>query len=514
MIYKNSVDIRSSRRIFWPIANTLICISVTGIYLVLTKRLERLSFRFFYDAIPAALTNIANNKTGLTSSPRVQLFFQDRIPNLTDSDLVIGLRLAEFMGAHDEQTRVFLGDDLGLPHFVQLAFSIFGLHVWSIHLLFAALFASTTLLVVWCFPRECWVQFSLLAYQLSFALMTPNLFVSSQLWTWTDPRAISILAVSPSIFLIAFAFHSRQRNFTLLILLIQLLVLAFVIYVRFAAIWAVMGSFGATLILAVFDRRPKMLFWMPVAKSAAAVCGVLLMSFLLANLAVGSLKLTNSDRAPARHLFWHSVVTSESLGDIGQSRGQIFDDASTHELVRSFLIEKGESSTVKKVFGEGIAPGDYSQVDWRAYEDSAKALFFRDVQENPGELIQFMLIEKPVLWLQSFSWFVGAHWGDSRSILEQQLGFPAPSSHLRLIRTFVFLASFGMLLGIMILKTSQETFAVSVTKSLVVLVSLFVASLLPAIGLIPLAHVISDSVILAFALVIGLATFFVAFCLS
>ena len=185
---------------------------------------------------------------------------------------------------------------------------------------------------------------------------------------------------------------------------------------------------------------------------------------IFANLATDSLKLTNSDRAPARHLFWHSVVTSESLGNIGQSRGQTFDDASTHELVRNFLIEKGESITVQKVFGgEGIPQGDYSQVDWRAYEDSARALFFRDVQEKPGELIRLMLIEKPLLWLQSFSWFVGVHLGDSRSTLEQQLGFPAPSNHLRLIRTFVLLAFFGVLLGLLILKTSQEILKVSIT---------------------------------------------------
>ena len=517
VIYENSVVFRRDRRIYWPFANSLICASVTGIYLVLTRRLQNLSFRYFYDAIPAALTNIANNNAGLTSSPKVQSFFQNRIPSLTDSDLLVGLRLAGFMGTSDEQTRVFLGDDLGLPHFVQLAFRVFGLHIWSIHLMFAALFASTTLLVVWCFPRECWVQFSLFAYQISFALMTPNLFVSDQLWTWTDPRAISILAVSPSIFLVAFTFHSKKRPLILPILLIQMLVLVFVIYIRFSSIWAVMGSFAATLVLTVFDQRArKRFYWMPVAKSAAAVCGVLLMNSIFANLATDSLKLTNSDRAPARHLFWHSVVTSESLGNIGQSRGQTFDDASTHELVRNFLIEKGESITVQKVFGggEGIPQGDYSQVDWRAYEDSARALFFRDVQEKPGELIRLMLIEKPLLWLQSFSWFVGVHLGDSRSTLEQQLGFPAPSNHLRLIRTFVLLAFFGVLLGLLILKTSQEILKVSITKSLIVLASLFVTAYLPAIGLIPLAHVISDSVVLAFAFVIGLAALFVAFCLS
>ena len=117
-----------------------------------------------------------------------------------------------------------------------------------------------------------------------------------------------------------------------------------------------MGSFAATLVLTVFDQRArKRFYWMPVAKSAAAVCGVLLMNSIFANLATDSLKLTNSDRAPARHLFWHSVVTSESLGNIGQSRGQTFDDASTHELVRNFLIEKGESITVQKVFGGGKA---------------------------------------------------------------------------------------------------------------------------------------------------------------
>ena len=515
MIYENSVVIRRDRRIYWPFANSLICTSVTGFYLVFTHRLEKLSFRYFYDAIPAALTNIANNKTGLISSPKVQSFFQDRIPSLTDSDLLVGLRLAGFMGTSDEQTRFFLGDDLGLPHFVQLAFRVFGLHIWSIHLLFATLFASTTLLVVWCFPRECWVQFSLFAYQLSFALMTPNLFVSGQLWTWTDPRAISILAVSPSIFLVAFTFHSKKRPLILPILLIQMLVLVFTIYIRFSSIWAVMGSFGATLVLAVFDRRAReRCYWMPVAKSAAAVCGVLLMNIIFANLATDSLKLTNSDRAPSRHLFWHSVVTSESLGNIGQSRGQIFDDSSTHELVRNYLIEKGESISVQKVFGEGTLPGDYSQVDWRAYEDSARALFFRDVQEKPGELIRLMLIEKPVLWSQSFSWFVGAHWGDSRITLERQLEFPAPSNHLRLIRTLVLMAFFGLLLGLLILKTSQEPLKVSIKKSLVVLVSLFVAAYLPAIGLIPLAHVISDSVVLAFALMIGLAARFVAIRLS
>jgi len=503
-LQKSFVIQREWRTSLFPLANSMICMLVIGYYLSITRRLERLSFRYFYDAIPAALTNIAIGKKGLISSQEVQSYFQDRIPNVTDSDLLAGLQIAKVIGASDGQTRIFLGDDLGLPHFVQLALSIFGLHVWSVHLLFGSLFTVTTFLVIWSFRRECWVQFVLFAYQISFALVTPNLFVSGQLWTWTDPRAVSILAVSPAIFIVAFALHSKKQPLILAILLVQILVLVFIIHVRFASIWAVMGSLIATIILASVDRSTMARrFWPPVAKCVSIVCSVLLLSLLLASFATDSLKLSNSDRAPARHLFWHSVVTAESLGNIGKTRGQIFDDASTHELVRNFLIERGEYLGVQKVFGVDIPAGDYSQVDWRSYEDSARALFLQDIKEKPRELIRLLFVEKPVLWLQSISWFVGIPWGESVVLLEQQLEFPTSINFLRVVGTIVVVALFGFLLSCLVLKTCQGSMQASSAKGLVVLMSMFVAAVLPTIGLIPLVHVISDSVVLTFSLVIS-----------
>jgi hypothetical protein len=389
-------------------------------------------------------------------------------------------------------------NDLGKPALYRMSFQVFGVTLRAPHYLFFALLGTSLLLFVAAHRRHSTALGLALFVVLSLHAMVFVLGLSSQLWTVTDVRFVSTLAILPCLAL-AFVVTARQWSWTSQLLAIpQAALIAGTCQVRLSGAWTIVCVAFLAGWTVVASRKRESL---AAALVPVLVTGVLFVAFATYQ----RQRLSEQLRAemPSRHVFWHSLHTGFAANPELARQYQLgFADLPSY-LAVMHDVAVHEPDRMQAIFGSDSTNDAHfyvSRINWQEYERAARAVVWRMVLKKPLTVIRTFLYDKPLMLIRTLAWATG--WSDVpvRTIAMEPEWLSTPA-HRRAndeyLRWFRPAPAFLFLLGTASIAWRRRAALEPVPPGspwLVVLV-MFVASLIPALFVWPAFHWSADTMV-------------------
>ena len=299
------------------------------------------------------------------------------------------------------------GNDRGYHDFVLLSVVLFGVTLQGTYYLFYLILAVSCSAYVWSFRHSVPRLAELQVLLMGMAIYTYALTATNQLANLADSRVIGVLSLPALLHWLRVLSHPPcgdrfVRSPELALLVLQGVILLAAVLCRTAAIWqlaviAVVGLYFALTRLRAGLLRPALF---------SGLMAVVLIGALLAARTAQHAGVAAAQRGEAgTHLFWHNVGIGFSLhprfAEIYGTDDLILSDPYMFNIVLKKTLADG---TVDRIF-EKDSTGTYIIPDWRgdrraAYERAAKQVVFGFVRDHPLETLRLLVFDKPLGLIQ------------------------------------------------------------------------------------------------------------------
>lgn len=288
----------------------------------------------------------------------------------------------------------WIGDDRGFADYMIAAFALFGPRVKSLYYFWFVILLLSVTLFISSFRKETWAIAFLALVILgihSAAAFLKFLYGTMPIF---EPRFLDVLALIAvcHIMLASIFFKKNDLKTQLWPLSGQLLIFIFLLHARSTLFWEVIAITGISLFAIVMKRKWNGLSF------PTLVIGLLL--FAMTGL-VGYKQCVYHKKYLKSlnvRIFWHNalmgiVKKSSAPGDY------LIDDHAIAQLVIEHAKDSNTcASCLKKLSSQELlnSLGNHGTVDWVAYENCAKKLFFSIFKQNKWEIIRAYLFDKPL----------------------------------------------------------------------------------------------------------------------
>jgi len=470
-------------------------------------RLDNFISHWASAAIPVALSSMKlGNKSNYTGLIDAREIFLSTTSNSSENKAVDS-GITAVLGSQDKKISMstyLLGtDDKGIVDYVKVAFFIFGYSSISLIYLYAFTLSVTSLIFYLRFSNNLGAIVTLTCFLLAHAYVIPPVTVNSQLQTVLALRFMSTLAMIPALYLMfeMFNFNRPQfsKNLITFFTLIQLIVLLFILQVRFSSIWTIVSILSFSILIFVTKIFYPIVSYRCFRFKASLGIAI---SLVLGLLSLSQYKHYTYDPAyfevgGASHVFWHSIYSGLSYHPQYSKEKQIFiDDNSVIEATGSYLKSNGRIDEWIAMGGESP---NFSEIKYTIYDEAVKNMVYDSLVHKPSVWIGAFFYYKPLELINQIGWLLGFNnFEPNAQVLWEGAGADLRSTSLKMEkenkRLDLVRASSAIVLIILALITQKSRF--EYPKLIALMICIFtLSSLLPSLAGYPAPHTIFDSVI-------------------
>jgi hypothetical protein len=476
-----------------------------------------LSFRYYLATLPTAMTVFRGIADDGSAAAELSQYFQSRGQALTDDDLKTALTMPVL---RPQDRNVFIpGDDLGLPRFVDTSFTIFGLSLSAPHKLFFSVLGVSTLIFVIIFfaePVALTLSLSVLLGIYAFEFL---LGLSSQLSTAVDVRFMGALAIVPCLHLCLAVWTARWSLSRAVAAVGQSLLLAAVYQIRSSSGWSlicVTVIAASYVIVTAVDRRGRR------SVMAAFVPAALVMGLSFVVTRQQHEHLADSFRAsiPTQHFLWHPIHVGFAVHpDMAKEYELTLDDLPAHLHVFRYFTELKDRELLRAAFGGDGTSFQHANLNWRAYEPAVRTVVIRMIRDHPLQAVETFTFYKPLMFARTIEWARGSYTGALGYIATQPIWLMPDAervrrdAYLKLFRPAA-LVLLGLAIACGVPAPSSASVTVTVKRGVVVMATMFAASLTAAFVMYPAFQWISDSVVVGCSLLYVLMILTISVCFN
>jgi len=362
-----------------------------------------LGFRFYWSALPTAVSAMRGISDDWTYPVELSDYFQTAGPLLTNEQLRASLTLP--IHRPEDRTMGLKMDDPGLPLFIRTSFAIFGVSLRAPHYCFFLVFGASLLLFAIGHFRDPPALRLLLFVVLSVYAFTFVLGLSTQLATAADARFISTLAIVPCLH-VALVIGSRRWSWPAQALCVApAVLLAAVHQVRGSSGWTVAALLIVCLWAICAARRRTFSSVAASIVPLAVTCAL-----MLAAADFQQRRINEQLRAEVlpRHVFWHAVLVGFAVNPVLAERFQLsFEDLPAYKAVVRHLVRTGDTARLQAVFGGDGSAIAVDRFNWREYDRAARDTVLHIAREAPLAAVAAFAYYKPRMFIASLAWATG-----------------------------------------------------------------------------------------------------------
>ena len=394
-------------------------------------------------------------------------------------------------------------DDKGIVDFVRLSFLIFGWRASSIPM-FYFLIVAISATAYWVTFRRDSAAIAIGALLIAcHSAILPYAAEYPQLSGFLALRFMPLMGLLAGLHLVLASFRGHRSHSDLAALVVQSLIVALTVQIRFSAIWILLTIAIAAVFCLIWYRGTwsgRLNILIPLM-----VCLVFTSTYSLTRSASMNDAYLD-DRNLHGHVFWHSLASGLAFSDKLHKEHKLkLDDVSVIAATGEYLKRTGQSDYWKKIGGE---TSWYSGIHWNAYEFAVREMLFDICKNDSVECLRAALIAKPFALISNVAWISGlgslnpptphlldktvyAQLVKTRQNLDRQ-GWKGPLG----LWTIVI-----MVAGVLLVALDRARATPSVGISLAILLS---GSTLPTVLAYPIPHAVGEPVVLIWTSVLCL----------
>jgi hypothetical protein len=412
-----------------------------------------------------------------------------------------------------QETTLLGTDDKGIVDFVLLSFRTFGWRASSLPW-FYFLVLGVSSAAYWAVYRCDSVALALGSILLvCHGAILPYAAAYPQLGGILALRIMPLLGLIAGLHLVLATLRGRTARLDVAAIIIQALIVAFTVQIRFSAVW-ILVAVAMAMMVALLSRRPAAFVRLGSVIPLAA-CLILTVTYSTTR-AVRMNEAYDHDRNIHGHVLWHSLATGLAFSDKLQREQNIrLDDVSVIAATGEYLKRTGQAARWQSMGGESPS---FSDIRWNAYEGAVREMLFDACQNQAGECLKAIFIGKPLALIQNVIWISG--WGGkqpptphlldgtvhtqllaARQILDRQ-GWNGP------FQLWVFVVIAG---GIMLVAVDRNNVSPSSGVALAIMLG---SSAIPAFAAYPIPHAVGEPVVMSWLAVLSLPVLVFALMLS
>ena len=364
----------------------------------------------------------------------------NNIDHVIEYENVIAKKIEEAKNlsiSNPDDIHIYFGD-IGFIIFIILAFSIFGISLNSISLLFLSFVVISSLLLMINFAKNNILYFTLQTVLFSFVLIIiGNYGGSIQILSLTNYRFISLISLIPVLHLSFIFFEKEKISFMNIILyFLQILILTFLCFVRGTSGTGIIFLISFYLIVAIFFSSQKKIFKRNFNRMILILLTFMLFfktgDFLINK---NTSNYYNSNITLNKHPIWHSafigsafypkihekfVCSDKKIEDtfkvnntkcgtypaLFKNKPNIIKDIIYYQPRDSFAyaaaIKHLRDSGVNENIGIKNKFSLELNLNWPKYENILKKMYFQILKENTLDFFYIHLIIKPLKLFYEF----------------------------------------------------------------------------------------------------------------